>query len=278
MKDLIANLLETSKERLKNPFVGAFLISFVAINWRVFWIILFSDVKVEDRIIYVQDFYISAEYGLLYPLIVALVYVIVLPYITWGLDLLVEKSTVERKRMAITQQVGDIKGKQELAIEEAKLEDAKASFRDKADLNKRIELLQNQLNERERLIAKRDEEIQSLHDEIEVITSPHLERPSKIDAQNEEGLSEQYEKFKSSDLHKYFLQVGTAVRKFQDFPTDLNDIIKEKFLATEIVKEYREDMNLTYNFTDKGRYFWKLHLNETPIDKNGEVPIDYNFS
>jgi len=85
-------------------------------------------------------------------------------------------------------------------------------------------------------------------------------------------------KFKSSDLHKYFLQVGTAVRKFQDFPTDLNDIIKEKFLATEIVKEYREDMNLTYNFTDKGRYFWKLHLNETPIDKNGEVPIDYNFS
>lgn len=278
MKDLIASFIETSKERLKNPFVGAFILSFIAINWRPFWIVLFSDVNVEDRIIYVQDFYMTAEYGLVYPLVVALFYVIALPYITWGLELLVNKSVVERKKMSIGRQVQDIIGKQQLAIEEAKLEDAKASFRDKADLNKRIEQLQKQLDKRDELINSLNNELSSLREDYEVMS---LSVPSNSEENTSyviQKYQNEYEAFKKSDMYDFFRETGVSIRNENKFPHGLNEIIREKFLVHDIVKEMRDEENQRtyYTFTDKGTFFWREYVLGIRVErtKKPNVPLD----
>ena len=72
----------------------------------------------------------------------------------WLFDIISSLAVVGRKKSMIKQQLFDYESKKQMAEQESILEAIKASFRDKADLNKRIELLTSQLDERE--IANKD--------------------------------------------------------------------------------------------------------------------------
>ena len=56
MIETLQNLKQTINERIKNPFIGAFFISWVIINWRPIFIILFSHDEIYNKIkqIYVR--------------------------------------------------------------------------------------------------------------------------------------------------------------------------------------------------------------------------------
>ena len=84
----------------------------------------------------------------------------------------------------------DIKNKQKLAEEESELENIKASYRDKKDLNKKIEILNTQLDIKDKTIV-------SLNHEILL-----LKRDSKFsyerDSELIKDLNEEFERFKNS--------------------------------------------------------------------------------
>jgi len=111
MKELIKSFFESSRERVKNPFIGTFAISWIFINWKPIFILLFSELKTEKRIQEIELNHTSIKYNLVLPFIISLVYVIVLPYIMWLIDELVKKSIKGRKENVITQLILDVQGK-----------------------------------------------------------------------------------------------------------------------------------------------------------------------
>jgi hypothetical protein len=58
-------------ERLKSPFGGAFIVAWFAINWQLILILLFSEKKIEDRIVDATNNYIDWWNGLLLPVALA---------------------------------------------------------------------------------------------------------------------------------------------------------------------------------------------------------------
>ncbi|WP_392346253.1 hypothetical protein [uncultured Polaribacter sp.] len=50
MKELIKSFFESSNERIKNPLIGTFAISWILINWKPVIILLFSKQTIQNKI------------------------------------------------------------------------------------------------------------------------------------------------------------------------------------------------------------------------------------
>lgn len=74
---ILASILESFKsnvdERLKSPFAGAFLVSWVLINWKALLLLLLSSRAIEYRLEYVEAAYFDSWSLLWFPLISSLV-------------------------------------------------------------------------------------------------------------------------------------------------------------------------------------------------------------
>lgn len=92
LKDLVNSIFLSTSERLKNPFVGSFIIALLLLNWKVILIVLFSDLNMIDRISYVSQNFIQIETYLILPFSIALIYTLILPYLSWGINYLVAKA------------------------------------------------------------------------------------------------------------------------------------------------------------------------------------------
>ncbi|WP_417198136.1 hypothetical protein [Bizionia sp.] len=186
----------------------------------------------------------------------------------WAVDELVRKSTIGRKKNVLKQIIFDYEGKQEIAIEESKLEDLKASYRDKADFNNQLEQLRTQLDEREESLKKQLEQIDNLKQEnnsLKDLVSDYNSDNSKNQSAVYDGL---YEEFKKTDMYDYFRDVGVKIRNERSFPHGINEIIKEKFLFQGIVEEVTNESEFYYRFTSKGIYFWRKYVNNIRVSKN----------
>lgn len=231
-------------------------------------ILIFSKKTIEKRIEHIVSNYSSVNNYLIVPLIVALMYVIILPYFMWAVDELVRKSTIGRKKNVLKQIIFDFEGKQEIAIEESKLEDLKASYRDKADFNNQLEQLRTQIDEREESLKKQIEQIDNLKQEnnsLKDLVSDYNSDNSKNQSAVYDGL---YEEFKKTDMYDYFRDVGVKIRNERIFPYGINEIIKEKFLFQGIVEEVTNESEFYYRFTSKGIYFWRKYVNNIRVSKN----------
>ncbi|WP_179335334.1 hypothetical protein [Winogradskyella costae] len=271
MKDIIKSFLDASRERIKNPLIGTFIISWIAINWRPIMILLFSDQKVENRIDYIITHYSSFQTYFLVPFIIALIYVIILPYFMWAVDELIRKSTIGRKNNLLKQTIYDYEGKHQIAIAESKLEDFKASYRDKADFNNQIKQLRNQLDEREESLQIQQMEIDQYEKELNEFKNSAKENNSEL---NISTLEKKFSEFEKTDLFDYFKDVGVSIRNNRNFPNGINEIIKEKFLMQEIVEEVVEENDFYYRFTTVGNYYWKRYVTNLRVEKRNNIKDD----
>lgn len=273
MIDFFKTFFETSKERIKNPLMGTFIISWIVINWRPIIILLFSNQSIENRIDYIVTGYSSFNTYFLLPFLLSLFYVIVLPYLMWAIDGLVKKSIIGRKKNVLNQILIDYDGKQKIAIEESKLEDLKANFRDKADLNNQIELLRNQLDEREETIKIQTSEIEQQINENQNLRKLINQNNKNSSESKSSILEEQFREFQKTDMYEYFKEVGIQIRNNRDFPYGINEIIREKYIFQGIIQEVYEENNIIYEFTEKGRYFWRNFVNNLKIERNVKKPL-----
>lgn len=86
MIDYFKSLLEASRERLKNPILGTYTISFTLFNWRPLLFLIFSNASIEDKIVVINSEYCCWS-ALLWPLVIASIITFAVPYIMLGVDL-----------------------------------------------------------------------------------------------------------------------------------------------------------------------------------------------
>lgn len=152
MKNFIDNILKTTKERISNPIFGTFMISWVAFNWKPIIFLMLSELKIQSRIKYIDNNFSDIYNLLFFPFIATIVYILVIPYLNLLFDYLLEYSRVKRNIITVSKQKLFIQNKKELAIEEIKLEEAQADFKERESKNKYVEELQKSLEDKDKQI------------------------------------------------------------------------------------------------------------------------------
>ena len=264
MKEIFKNFLESSRERLKNPIVGSFIISFILLNWKPILILLTSPLYINENITIIEDKHTGLKYNLILPLVISIIYIIVLPYLTWLFEALSYKAIIGRKKNAISQQLIDIINKQKIAQEESKLEYIKANYRETADLNKKIETLSKQVDERDTTISELTTKLNlsiEQKDEIEQVLNEISQKDSTIEYEKE------YQEFKDSDIYRYFEGIGKEIKSGEQISFLKDEMVLEKYLQSEIFYQYNTHIKDTiyYKFTEKGKYFWKKYILELEL-------------
>lgn len=145
LKDLINSIFLSTNERLKNPFVGSFIIALLLLNWKVLLIVLFSNLNMIDRINYVSENLIQIESYLIFPFCIALFYTLILPYFSWGINYLVAKAKKNH--------ISSFYSEEEFKVQkQLKLERLKADSNDLKDLNEQISELKDSNSEKDKLL------------------------------------------------------------------------------------------------------------------------------
>jgi len=277
MKELYKALIATSTDRLKNPFIGSFFISWILFNWRPIFLLVFSDKNIEEKILVIDKDYTLIWSFLWLPLIFSVFYLLVLPYLTWFLEFLSTKANLARKENQISLEIFNLNASQRLAIEESKLEDIKANYREKADMNKQVEELNNQLQNRNETIENLKAKTLELNEKLNQMSI-------YIKANNTDNYSEQekveleyeYEKFKETDLYDFFKEIGSSISRSNSFPKNVDNLLLEKYKYSGILEERvnKDGGQVYYLFSKKGRYFWKEYILNTKFEKKKELTND----
>ena len=163
MKEFIKSLLNPVEERVKNPIIGAFIISFIAFNWKSILVILFyNQINIFERICLVEIVYTSS-WNYIIPLISTIVYNLGLPYVNW-LSHKIKQKPIQKIN--------------EINIEIVK---GKIEYREKMIENKTNEVLQEINLQLEEKILSIEEEKTALNNRILNIE----EESKKLERENE---------------------------------------------------------------------------------------------
>lgn len=168
MKTIINDIVENTKMRISNPFVGTFILAWITVNWKPILYILLSNHTIETKIINIESEYSSYRYLLFIPLLVSILYVIVIPYFMWIIEGIVEGSINGRNRLMIKRRIKELEGKKELAIKENQLEEVLSDYRELSELNTKIGILNGNIKDR-------DIKIKDLYKELDMLTEENLE-------------------------------------------------------------------------------------------------------
>lgn len=140
--ELIRDLIDTSKERIKNPFVGSYVIAFCIVNWKSIFLLFFSNGSIEYKLCVIQIEY--SVWDLLYPIIISLVYVIGLPWLNNLLDCLTKKAKDIKRRKQNLLNIKSLRQKKTEAELENKIAQTKAQTIELSELKEKILKLENE--------------------------------------------------------------------------------------------------------------------------------------
>ncbi len=240
MFEFLKSVFESSKERFKNPLLGTFVISWLVVNWEPLSVFLLSTKTIETRITYIKLTYSNL---IILPIVIALSYYLVLPYVMGALEYLIKKAYKIRKSNQTGQKLFDIQEQQRIAEEEAILENIKANNRDQVDQNRQIKRLKKQLDER-------DKEIQSLAFELTNLKDDNV---IPYDKKSPEMSTVLFEKLKKKDLINSFNNVCVLILKGSSVADNTPNL--EEFISLGLIKFLKNTMiaeKKNYEITDVG--------------------------
>ncbi|WP_343687851.1 hypothetical protein [Chryseobacterium gleum] len=144
MKEFLQTILKSTEDRIKNPFIGTFITSWIIFNWKPILFIIFSDKGVEDKIDFIKDNYNDIWCYLWLPLISAVFYIAILPYISFVFEYVTKFSHGLRNKVNLEARNATLELQIGVAQNEIKLEEEKTTFRERNNHNLMVESLQTQ--------------------------------------------------------------------------------------------------------------------------------------
>lgn len=279
MKDFVSGIFKSSQERIKHPFVFSFLLSWIVFNWAAIAILLFSKTEIEERVIYIIDYYGHINNTLLYPLFLSLIYMLILPYFSWGIDIFVQFGKKKHKKVITGEITQDWRNKREIAKEEYRYLQEKTGNVTLKQLNDEIESLKASL-------ANRDKEIEDLKYDLTDSEKERrqLEQLRKLegsgdldfDEETKNKLDAEYSEFLKSDIALYFEDIATEVNHYKSVPESIERIVIDKMIFNGLIKQMEDEemRRIIYTFTNKGKYFWKKHVLDKKIFPSDESELD----
>jgi hypothetical protein len=139
--DLLKDLIDSGKERIKSPITSTFFIFFAIHNWRPIALLFFSDKSIESKIVEIN--YIYCGYGaFLLPLLYTALYLLMLPFASAFLEQILFWPASNRRKTKNKEEIDIVNNKILLAGAELKLQD-------KLSRNQEIQQLVEKISELE---------------------------------------------------------------------------------------------------------------------------------
>lgn len=104
ISELLTAFRESSFERIRNPLLGSYAVFFVARNWRALFVAVAGDVPLEQRIALINKEALPWPEAVGLPAVLALLYVILMPWIAYGIQRLLAPSAFRRKSHRIVEE------------------------------------------------------------------------------------------------------------------------------------------------------------------------------
>lgn len=145
IKDFLESIVDSYKDRIKSPLIGSFMISFMIFNWRAFAILIFSDWPIHTRIKWVEEHY-SENKNFVWPILISIFYVLILPYINLFFDWLLSMYTNKRMLKINYKRNSELVRRKVEAVLLREIADAEAGTSEINSLKERIEGLQLENN------------------------------------------------------------------------------------------------------------------------------------
>lgn len=245
MKEFIQSIFESSNERIKNPFIGSYLTAFLVYNWRVFFLLVFSDAKIEDKIVVINHEYCHIG-AILWPLAISLIYILLVPYLNLFFDNLLSYSNDKQAKRKKTGVINKLQLKKEEARYEREIADERAGTKEVKELQERIDAIEieNEIKTREitELITKNNDSTEIFKNKIEQLTIEKNElQKRELEAINQ-----------IADIKDvYNLLIDPKLTSIRDIKNYLRtNLSNDEFLVLRSMtdKRYEDYSNLPLNF------------------------------
>lgn len=247
MKDIFNSVFHTSTERMKNPFVSSYVIAAVVLNWQIILIIMFSDLRIENRIELVKQDYIDWRNYFLFPFLIAIFYVLILPYFMMIIDILVKHANENQIIQHYNKEAIRVRKKSEVAQLTVQLERIRADSDNLAFLRGQIENLTKTNKEKDSIIA----DLKNNLEELKIIDDKEITNVMK--------------------KHSLKWDNGITEDEFQDI---INDPFKNKVL--KVIGDGIENgvPGIRYDFFEENKNIIK-YFNSIKVVEFGSTREDY---
>ncbi|EOL9002652.1 hypothetical protein ACM915_000350 [Cronobacter turicensis] len=119
IRDILASFRQASLERVRSPFLGAFVFSWLGFNWPMLAILFFSKREIEKRLVYIGDNF-GIESFIIGPLFTSALIALLLPQINKLVTKIQDKPNTDTVEMSLESKIKIAKKQQEIAEIEAK--------------------------------------------------------------------------------------------------------------------------------------------------------------
>ena len=140
--ELIKEVMDSSKERVKSPILGSYICSFLLFNWRPIILLIFSEESIEDKFMVIETCYVS-YWTWLGPLIIVAIYTFLLPWIMVGVDIVLKPAKEKRIKHIYSSKIFTTAEKVKLAQEEVTLKNIESGNKQREELLEQIETLKS---------------------------------------------------------------------------------------------------------------------------------------
>lgn len=258
MKNLINNLLETSKDRLKNPLIGAFIFSWIAINWEPVSVLFFSTDSIYVRIDIIEECYTSLWLNFFLPLLIAVFYIVALPYVMLLMDKIPNWAIKRRKEKVYNMLLFELKWKERLATKELEIQLVKANHKDFVELNNQINGLKKTISEKEKNIDELNTKLETHNNKEESISAKEkrINHAQKLSDDNLIELEKLLIKLNAKGLEKSYVEAVIDINKGQTF--NVRDKNTDYYIQLGLIKAKSKNAHgIKYDLTDDGELVFR---------------------
>lgn len=264
----MTTILQTINGRLRHPLIGAFTIAFIAVNWKPIAILLFSSFNIETKIIQIDHSYSDNWHLYWLPLLIAISYSIILPYLSLLITAIIKWATKNRNVSLYNERIEELEKEEHIAKLKKRIADAEAGTSEISKLSAELRLSKGQLQDAENnveALAKSNNELEKLNKELKSNLSQHVNIFDEID----EDLAIEYysnylktmENYRNTDL---FIILKRIVHQgyLSDHQIDSSNDIINKLTTFDLIYEKEEKStypieatDIYYYPTQKGLFF-----------------------
>lgn len=264
IKEILSSLKKTSTERISNPFYGVFIVTWLVYNWEGVAIMLFSDMKMQERVRFINSAY---PFMYILPFCTAVFLTFVLPWCTEKITFFQSKPlsrtssllAIRKKRMLISDiSVERYRAKKDVAYERYKV----GAEKEVQDMKERIILSTERTGELTASLKESQDQVFKLKKEISSL--------SKVSGEL------QIEKAKSEDLKDQLKQnnemLVSSTLKLEEYR---NEYVKLKSEFDELTSHNSQlvtnNPTIFFKKSKDGRLFLKPQKDEDMIYSQDEI-------
>lgn len=292
MEKLLDSISGFVDQKLKNPFINTFIITWFAFNWRPIVFFIFSKQTAETKIWFITNQYSSLKTSLFLPAVWTIGILVFIPIILFGVEYLLSYVKDYTRILQKNTKIKELKSQGVIAEEKNKIEDKVLAAKKIgnvnqhiADLNEKIKIYEDDITlERSKnleLVKKHSEETKIFNKELSLCKEEILKISEELYAsENKFSAYEMMEKHIKSGLEQEKEELNAKLKSAdENLGLQMNNYFKlgsKNSVLNFTISRMHNPVNKVLQFPDTRilEYFDNFHLKYFNLNTNQVLTIE----